>query len=441
MALVDLTRLRGGRAKLAGRPAPPGSSGRARLSVAASRAVSSASRALGVGSGATLGGRVLLALDPAALRRHSAGRRVILVSGTNGKTTTTRMLATALSQMGPVCSNTTGANLPAGLAQALVSSQPGYLCPLEVDEAWLAQVVALCAPEVICLLNLSRDQLDRNNEVRRLAGLWRHALSNSRAAVFANADDPLTVFGAGLATGVKWVAAGLSWREDAVGCPSCGSPISFDSRPRAGWSCPGCEMRRPEVQVWVEGNTVNFLGQRSVSLDLKVPGRANLANAAVALAVAEHLGADLLGAARSLEAIDEVAGRYSLCRLGALSGRLLLAKNPAGWLEVLELLESSRGPVLVAINARVADGRDPSWLWDVPFERLAGRVVVATGERARDLAVRLRYAGVEHLVVPEISKSLDVAGELVVRDPSGSCDPVSVVANYTAFQELRKLAQ
>jgi UDP-N-acetylmuramyl tripeptide synthase len=166
-----------------------------------------------------------------------------------------------------------------------------------------------------------------------------------------------------------------------------------------------------------------------VPLRLQLPGRANQANAAMALAVAEALGVAPALGAPALARLTEVEGRYAVVRAGRQEARLLLAKNPAGWLEVFDFLRPAPLPVVVAINARIADGRDPSWLWDVPFERLQGRLVVATGERSRDLAVRLQYADVEHRHEPDLLRAVETAGA-----PS-----VDVVANYTSFQQLREL--
>jgi UDP-N-acetylmuramyl tripeptide synthase len=171
--------------------------------------------------------------------------------------------------------------------------------------------------------------------------------------------------------------------------------------------------------LWAAGPTVN--------LDLKLPGRANRANAALALATAAVLGADIEAGAKALSSVSEVVGRYAVVETGGREARLLLAKNPAGWLEVFDFLRPPPVPVVVAINARIADGRDPSWLWDVPFERLKGRFVVATGERGRDLAVRLRYAEVEHAHEPDLLRAIAAAG----------ASSVDVVANYTSFQQLR----
>jgi UDP-N-acetylmuramyl tripeptide synthase len=369
-----------------------------------------------------------MAVDPQALRHLAAGRTVALVSGTNGKTTTTSLLAAALGGPGAVDTNLLGANLPPGLAAALAAGRPGRPAALEVDEAWLARVIEATAPTVVALLNLSRDQLDRNNEVRTLAGGWRTALSGrDRVTVVANADDPLVVWGAGQAPTVKWVGAGQPWTDDAGGCPACGGRIDFNPTAGPGWSCRDCELGRPTLDVALEGSTVVWAAGDRTELELALPGRANRANAAMALTAALAMGADLSEAAAALRTTKEVVGRYAVVDAHGCQARLLLAKNPAGWLEVFDFLRPSPTPVVVAINARIADGRDPSWLWDVPFERLRGRLVVATGERSRDLAVRLRYAEVEHVHERDLVAAIAAAG----------APDVDVVANYTSFQQLR----
>ena len=199
---------------------------RARLAVAATRSVNAVSRALRVGSGTVLGGRAGLAVDPSLLDRLAAGRPVALVSGTNGKTTTTRLLAVAVEAgtAGAVVTNATGANMPAGHVAALAAGPPSVPVVLEVDEGYLAGLVRSLGPAVVVLLNLSRDQLDRTNEVRMLAGRWRDGLAaasghTAETTVVANADDPLVVWAAAAAPRVVWVAAGLGWRLDAVGLP------------------------------------------------------------------------------------------------------------------------------------------------------------------------------------------------------------------------------
>jgi UDP-N-acetylmuramyl tripeptide synthase len=173
---------------------------------------------------------------------------------------------------------------------------------------------------------------------------------------------------------------------------------------------------------------------RRVPLHLSLPGRANRANATMALTAARALGVDVDRAAAALAETDEVVGRYRTVDVGGVAARMLLAKNPAGWLEVLDVVRPAPQPVVVVINARIADGRDPSWLWDVPFERLAGRGVIASGERGRDLAVRLHYAGVDQSFVADPVEAVEAAA---VAARKAGLDAIDVVANYTSFQTLR----
>jgi len=399
---------------------------RARVAGRLTAAVGATSRRLGLGGGSVIGGRVGLALAPDLLGTLARGRTVGLVSGTNGKTTTTRLLAAALGGPGAVATSGAGANLPPGLVSALATAAPGAPAVLEVDEGYLGAVARAVHPAVITLLNLSRDQLDRVSEVRMVAERWRRLVGDlAGTTVVANADDPLVVFGALGAPALRWVAAGALWRLDAVGCPACGGRIVFD--PDGDWHC-GCGFRRPTPEVTLEGDVLVTADGRRRTLALGLPGRCNRANAAMAATAAEVLGVDLDDALAAMGGVVEVEGRFATARHGGVEVRLLLAKNPAGWTELLDLVEGGADPVVVGINARVADGHDPSWLWDVPFERLAGRLVVATGERRRDLAVRLRHAGVRHLTVADQAAALGAAG----------APRVEYVGNYTAFQDLRR---
>jgi UDP-N-acetylmuramyl tripeptide synthase len=419
--------------------------------VAVGGAIAALSRRTGRGDGSVIGGRAILTLDHRALERLAVGHPTCLVSGTNGKTTTTSLLRTALATLGPVATNLLGANLPTGIATALAGGPPGANAAIEVDEAWLGRVVDATTPEVVALLNLSRDQLDRNNEVRTLASAWRAVFAARPATtVVANADDPLVVWGAGRAGDIRWVGAGQPWTADASGCPSCGGRIVFDAGThegtatladaptagdvRGGWACSACDLRRPALDVWLEGDELVARDGLRTPLTLALPGRANRANAAMALTAARCLGADPVAAAAAMAGTDEVVGRYRTVDVDGIPARMLLAKNPAGWLEVLDVLRPAPVPVAVAINARIADGRDPSWLWDVPFERLAGRAVIATGERGRDLAVRLHYAEADHHFVADPVDAVRAATR-AARDCGA--DAVDVVANYTAFQTLR----
>jgi lipid II isoglutaminyl synthase (glutamine-hydrolysing) len=403
---------------------------RTQLASASTRVVNAASRRLGRGQGTVAGGRVGLRMDPLLLEHLSAGRQVALVSGTNGKTTTTRLLSVALGAAGDeVVCNETGSNMPPGHVAALAGSKASRAV-LETDEIYLPRVLTSTRATAVVLLNLSRDQLDRTNEVRMVAGRWRAALAAApHTHVVANADDPLVVWGAGAARHVHWVGAGLRWRLDAVGCPDCEGRIEFGED---AWSCPGCGLCRPSPEAWLEWTSGDaravFADGRTHSVRLVLPGRFNQANALLAAVAAETCGVDAVTALEAMEGVESVAGRFTVRTFGQARARLMLAKNPAGWDELLDLVAGSEAPLVVSINARVADGADPSWLWDVPFERLAGRAVVATGDRFRDLSVRLHYAGVPHATEPD-----------PVRAVLGAAKPgvvVDVIGNYTAFHDL-----
>ncbi|MHB8219083.1 MAG: DUF1727 domain-containing protein [Acidimicrobiales bacterium] len=411
---------------------------RSTAAAAVTRVVNSLARRLGSGAGTVAGGSIGLRLDPHLLERLGAGRRTVLVTGTNGKTTTTRLLVAALEPAsggpGSVATNATGSNMPAGHVAALAAGHPGAPAVLEVDEGYLAEALVALDPEVAVLLNLSRDQLDRTSEVRMLSGRWRSALGAAQGTlVVANADDPLVTWAAGGSPRVVWVAAGLGWRSDAVGCPACDGRIRFERAPGDGWWCR-CGYARPTVEVSVAhdaggGTWAVWSDGRRLPVELAIPGSFNAANAVMAAVAAGVMGIDVGSALETMGELESVGGRFSVNVIDGVPTRLLLAKNPAGWHELLDLVGGESRAVVVAINSRVADGRDPSWLWDVDFERLRGRRVVASGERCLDLAVRLRYAEVPHLTVREPVAAVTAAA-------GGSKAPVDFIGNYTAFAEL-----
>jgi UDP-N-acetylmuramyl tripeptide synthase len=398
---------------------------RTRAAVALGRAAGGLSRVTGRGAGATISGRVINALAPEALAELARDLRIALVSATNGKTTTTRLLAAALTATGePVASNATGANLTSGIAPVLAAATRPGLAVLEVDERVLPRVVDPLAVTLLVLGNLSRDQLDRYGEVHALGAAWRRvAETHPSLDVVANASDPHVVWAASPAR-VTWVALGLGWRNDAATCPSCGALLTWTAD---GFDCRACGFTQPDAANRIEDGAL-VLGSTRVELPLALPGTWNLANAALAITAAVvHFGVDPVTAARSVASVETIAGRYmSVPIAGARRGRVLLAKNPAGWSEVLRWLADLDTPVVIAVNARVADGKDPSWLWDVPYELLRGRPVAAAGERALDVAVRLRYAGLE----PVVETDPIVAAR---RLPGGD---VHLVCSYTQFSAL-----
>jgi lipid II isoglutaminyl synthase (glutamine-hydrolysing) len=399
---------------------------RARLATAVGGAAGRVSRMSGRGDGAVIGGVVGLRMEPDLLRLLAAGRQIVLVTGTNGKTTTTRLITSALGTLGTeVASNAFGANMEAGLASALGQARTAMLGVLEVDERYLPAMIDVTAPRVVTLLNLSRDQMDRAAEIWLVARRWREALANApECQVVANADDPLIAWAAGGAKRVSWVAAGQRWREDSWCCPDCGSHLLRDE---IDWRCGECSFARPSTRWVLDGESVIDSRGRVRELSLALPGRANRANAVVALAVADLFGVDMDQALPRLREVTSVAGRYTQLERDGRQLRLLLAKNPAGWLEAFDVLSPAPTPVLLAVNARVPDGKDTSWLWDVDYRVLHGRRVLVTGERRIDLAVRLEADQVDFELI-------DGVDDAVQRVPPGSMD---VIANYTAFQQIR----
>lgn len=396
-----------------------------RFAVSCGQGVAGLSRRAGLGGGSIIGGRVTLALHPGALGALSAGRDVIMVSGTNGKTTTSHMLAAALRTGEQVAHNASGSNMADGAVAALAADQDARLAVLEVDELHLPSVAARCAPSTLVLLNLNRDQLDRAAEVRSTAAAIRAAVAAlPDTTIIANADDPMSVWAVeGARRPVVWVAAGSSWRDDCPSCPRCGGLLPASRR---GWGC-GCGLTRPEPAWWCEAGMAHGPGVRT-ELRVQLPGEVNRSNALVALAVAATMGTHPGRAGEAISGVDEVAGRYSTVSHRGREARLLLAKNPVGWVAALSMVQRPR-PLLIVINAREADGRDTSWLWDVDFGCLAGRTVVASGERAADLGTRLTYADVPHRTEPD---PLDALAHLPVGD-------VDVIANYSAFHSVRRV--
>ncbi|GIH19047.1 hypothetical protein Raf01_72190 [Rugosimonospora africana] len=600
---------------------------RAKLATSVSKGAAALSRATGRGDGSVIGGRLGLMIDPDLLAHLSNGRQIALISGTNGKTTTTRLATAALGVLGPVATNSYGANMPTGHTSALAKAGDTPYAVLETDEHYLPQVLAATHPKVIALLNLSRDQLDRAKEVAMMAQLWQETLRGQPVHLVANADDPMVVWATGGSDRVTWVAAGQRWHDDSWVCPECGGAIaragetppaaasalaasgqapgsmiasgniphdgppgglagpipgaagpgmpgavpgmpsaagpgmpgpagaafappetihtsaappnaappstappnavqantagaasvaaeaaaasgirtsatapptvetgstaptmtqsgptapsmapggpipavvapagaaassptaqtapgplrsetmpasqggepsvdavaeplvdSGGGNPDADWHCTNCALRRPTPQWTVDSDAVVDPWGVRHRITLQLPGRVNRANAATALAIAAEFGVPPAEAAPRLAEVASVAGRYAQVERDGKAIRLLLAKNPAGWLEAFDMADHA--PTLLSINARDPDGLDTSWLFDVDFSPLAGRPVLISGDRAFDLAVRLEVNGVPFTHVRSFAQAL-------AATPPGRLE---VIANYTAFQDIR----
>ena len=398
---------------------------RTRAALAAAASARWASRTAGRGKGSMIGGLVAEKIDPRIMSRLAAGRATALITGTNGKSTTTRMTAAALAQLGEVATQPDGANMDAGIIATLSVQRDAKVAALEVDELHVANVADNTSPKAITLLNLSRDQLDRVGEINIIEQSLRGGIArHPDAVVIANCDDVLVTSAAFDAPNVVWVAAGSSWVGDSVSCPRSGEPVV---RTGDDWYSTGREdFRRPIPQWWFDDEKIYGPDGFVAPMTLKVPGRANRGNATQAVATAVAMGVDPAYAVEAVGTIGNVAGRYGTVDLGGHRIRTLLAKNPAGWQEALSMIDETADSLVIAVNGQVPDGEDLSWLWDVRFEAFEQSKVVASGERAADLSVRLLYAGAEHTVV-------DDPFAAIASLPPGR---VEVLANYTAFRDL-----
>ena len=373
-----------------------------------------------------IGGLVALALDKSVLHQLGEGRRTVVVTGTNGKSTTTRMTAAALSTLGPVATNAEGANMDAGLVAALAGRRDANLAALEVDEMHVPHVADAVDPSVIVLLNLSRDQLDRVGEINHIERTLRGGLArHPSTVVVANCDDVLMTSAAYDSPNVVWVAAGGGWANDSVSCPRSGEIIVRD---HTHWYSTGTDFKRPSPQWWFDDSNIYGPDGLSLPMRLALPGTVNRGNATQAVAAAVTLGADPAAAVAAVSGVDEVAGRYSTVQLGQHTVRMLLAKNPAGWQEALSMVDkhgAGRGDRGQRAGAR---RRGPVVVVGREVRAFRGHAVVAAGERGTDLAVRLGYAGVDHTLVHDTVAAI------------ASCPPghVEVIANYTAFLQLNR---
>ena len=432
--------------------------------VAAARASAAVSRRVGAGGGTTLPGRLLLAAAPDAIARLGAALPYgsVVLSATNGKTTTAKMLAAMLEPHLRVCANRAGANLASGVASALLAGGDADVGVFEVDEAALPGVAAALSPRVIGLGNLFRDQLDRYGELELIGQRWQRLTASLDAAttVVRVADDPLVAslepgYARMLHYGIDDPQAGLSEMQhaaDSKWCARCGSRLVYATvylGHLGDWSCPRCGNRRPPLDL--AARDVRFEGLEATSFTLwtaagerpvrlAVPGLYNVYNALAAAGTAFASGlVDLDGAAAGLARFDAAFGRFERLTAAGRPLVLTLAKNPAGANELIRTLTRDGTPkqLFMALNDRIADGRDVSWIWDVDIERLVPSVahLTAAGTRAAELGLRFKYAGLaadRMQVSPALEPALDAA--LAAGD-----GPLYALTTYTAMLELRAI--
>ena len=444
----------------------------------AARAAGWLSRRLGRGGGTTLPGVVLLKLRPNAISEFSANLRhgTILVSATNGKTTTTRVLAAAMRASGyHLVTNTEGSNLERGIAAALLKGDKAAdLGLFEVDEAALPAVAEATVPDVLVLMNLFRDQLDRYGELETLVDKWRVLLDELGARheppmLVLNADDPnIAALGQGrddvVWFGVDDLSHQIEEREhaaDATTCRVCGAPLVHTAvllGHLGHWLCPNGDAHRPTPMIAASEIYLGDAGQRVtlnypspsgdpvvLEVESSLPGLHNSYNLTAAFAASWALAErtkrpqEAHAVARAIRETSPAFGRGELIEIDAKQIQLLLAKNPTGVNQnVRTIMRSSENlHVLVLLNDRTADGQDVSWIWDVDWELLEPHLASLTlgGDRAWDLALRFRYGGFDMdrvKIAPDAAKALDIA--LAATPVNGT---LHALPTYTAMLDLR----
>ena len=409
---------------------------------------------------ANLPGKIALKIDPSLLDelRSKCTQGSVITVGTNGKTSTNNLLADAFEAAGrTIICNRTGANLAAGISSALLQQPAAQWGVFECDELWLAHVLPHLRSNYVLLLNLFRDQLDRCGEIDRIQTSIAGALTASPDTVLVyNADDPLC---ARIADEVpnRTVAYGLGESmglaqntvTDAQMCQKCDGMVRYHYRQYGqlgDYFCDQCDFARPtldfagrDIAIGPSGVTMEVCGPAGCeSVHTPQPTPYAAYNLVASYALCREVGIPTADFQRAQDAFNPRNGRLQRYRLGGRDVLLNLAKNPTGFNQNLKIVEADRGPKMVAffVNDQVADGRDISWIWDIDFEELADQpdtVVFAGGSRAHDLAVRLKYAGIEAAVIESIEDAFARLGALTAAGVLPADAAVYAIANYTAL--------
>jgi lipid II isoglutaminyl synthase (glutamine-hydrolysing) len=435
------------------------------LELAIARAAGRLSRLAGQGGGTTLPGKLLATVDPGAVSALAARLPLgsAVVSATNGKTTTAALAAGILSPRLQLAHNSSGANLVSGVASTLLAAREAELGLFEVDEGAFPDVARRIRPRAVCLGNLFRDQLDRYGELEQIAERWRTAVRElpQESVLVVNADDPqvgdLATEHAGSVTfgldDPDQARPSLQHAADSKYCLRCGAPYVYAAAyvgHLGDYRCPSCGHGRPPLEIaaraveleGLEGAAFDLVapeGTRRIRLTL--PGLYNVYNALAAAALTRALGAGLDEIEAGLAAARPAFGRFERIEIGDRGVLLLLIKNPAGANEIVRTLLDGGPPrvAVIALNDAIADGRDVSWIWDVDFEPLLEGLerLVVSGERAAELALRCKYAGIPAdsiEVIPRLEQALDRGLALTPRGGE-----LTVLPTYTAMLALRKI--
>lgn len=412
--------------------------------------ISKISKLLNLGSGSTWPGHFALKFDKNIVRKilkKNPNLKVILIAGTNGKTTTTKALSHILKSQGVLTiTNSSGANLLNGLASILVlkSSILGNLKEeallFEVDENSLSSVLKqISNPDGIILLDLFRDQLDRYGEITKISDNWKKEIEklDKKTLVVANADDPRIAFIAMSSQNKAFFSISekfkteekLSHAVDSTSCPNCQHNLSFTkiSYSHLGnYTCPNCNFKNPKSKTF--------------DIKTKLSGTYNLYNLSAAILTIEKIfeikQSEII---ENLKNFEPAFGRQEKVSIEGKNILILLSKNPTGFNESLKVaLEDSdkkASSILLILNDRIPDGHDISWIWDVDFEMLKKEKIdiFVSGDRAYDLANRLDFADIKHTAFEDFEKAYKSS---LKQTPDKKT--LAILPTYSAMLEIRK---
>ncbi|NMM93371.1 MurT ligase domain-containing protein [Bifidobacterium oedipodis] len=412
--------------------------------------------------GSAFPGKIVEQIDPGFLAR-TLGQLplgVVLVSGTNGKTTTTRMVASMLADLGlKVFTNPTGSNFTRGVVSALLAevSLGGTLdadiAVLELDEAYAVHFVRQVHPRYALLLNVMRDQLDRFGEIDTTAKLLSHVAAATSGTVVLNREDPriaalADVVPAG--TQVRYFGLADGLRRYFPSDDDMTTTVSAEVQGQGGAqadaqtdSTAGTTKLPADVTLVAVGDhqATFLMDSKEHATSVKLEGVYNLYNAAAALAVARAVitdakgGADAAALVRAASRVTPAFGRGEIIDVNGSPVELLLVKNPMGFRLSLASFDASGADTMIAINDEYADGRDMSWLWDVDFTSLrSGGVSMVSGVRAWDMALRLEY---DQVPVATVEPDLEQAVDAFVAGHPGV--PKHIYCTYTAMLKIRAI--
>lgn len=451
------------------------------LAIAGAKISSKLIKLSGAGMGSSLPGKIACTLDAPLLSYLTSQleQGCMAVTGTNGKSTTSGLLASILTRAGyRVVHNRQGANLIAGIVASLVESTQlngklkAELGLFEVDEAALPVLTKQVVCKTVVVTNLFRDQLDRYGELDKTASLITQGIKTNNSIAILNADDPnvcnLSCPAVKLYYGIDNIIDDINASTQSTDsshsintpdeyiikevsyCPKCGEEIVYENRQLSFvvWHCPQCKHSRPALDV--SASKIKLLPasskftlnhkQSTVAVDLPLPGLFNVYNSLAAATAAISRGIDLQTIKDGLQNYKTLFGRSEKIKINERSILIQLIKNPAGASQAIKsLLDSHCSQAIVAINDNLADGRDISWLWDAQFELLSNAPCqfIVSGQRAEDMAVRLKYAGIDSNKItcqPVLSAALK---EALTKTPTGST--IWILPTYTCLLELLKI--